>query len=106
MAGSRPSPTPLAKADWSSKWLTKTQPRRLTPLLLPQPTLQRRLLLSKTLRRPPRVVVLRVAAVVVARVAAVAAVPVAAVATIAVAETVVGVTTSAVAVAATMAAKS
>ena len=97
---------PLAKADWSSKWLTRTKPRRLRKRLPPlplrkRPPLQKRLLLRQwrlpklqfLLRQPPkrlrpraRIVVPRGVAVVAVVVPAVAA---AAVAAIAAAEVVV-----------------
>ena len=47
---------PPARADWSSRWLTKTKPRRLTRLL-PRHLLPKRLPLPKhlsLLRLPPK----------------------------------------------------
>ena len=109
-------PMPPAKADWSSKWLTKTRPRRPTCLPLKH-RLRLRLKLPRRLPpKPLRLLKLRLLPPThrrsrpkaeARRVAVVVAVAPVAVATIVAAATVVGAMTSAAeAVAATMAAKS
>ena len=95
---------PPAKADWSSKWLTKKKPRRSPTLRLKQlrlrPKLRPRPLLRQMLLPPKRLLPSSSARKVADRVAAVAAVAAVDVTIVAVA--VVAVTTVVADVAATM----